>query len=334
MQTTQSTQKSLVAVEQKVMALEQSMAEMRQSMAEMKAERAMAPPKAPKKQRAPKAESGVPKEKKPPSEWNLFTTSTVAEMRQSGWQSFTSAEGVVWPRSRVGVVKNKKGEESEQYVYDGGIHDGKPPSPALGGMVRASYLKTQSNPDHKAKALAYRAELSDKRSVGSGSVSAPASGLDGEAPKKKGRGKMTDEQKAAAKVKREAKKAAAAAPAVLVEPEEEFAEAEEEAEAEAEEEAKTPLPSPSVGGGGSAPAPAVKKAVVLKRAPKKLDLTFKAWSFQSEKYYKNERGDLINANSEWVGRFDSSANTIDESIEQPDDLEDAFGKLADLLEDA
>ena len=326
MQTTQSTQKSLVAVEQKVMALEQSMAEMRQSMAELKAERAMAPPKAPKKQRAPKAESGVPKEKKPLSEWNLFIISTVAEMHQSGWESFTSAEGVAWPGSRLGVVKNKKGEESEQYVYDGGDHDGKPPSHRLGGMVRASYLKTQSNPDHKAKALAYRAELSDKRSVGSGSAS--ASGLDAEAPKKKGRGKMTDEQKAAAKVKREAKKAAAAAPAVLVEPEEEFA------EAEAEEEAKTPLPSPSVGGGGSAPAPAPKKAVVLKRAPKKLDLTFKAWSFQSEKYYKNERGDLINANSEWVGRFDASANTIDESIEQPDDLEDAFGKLADLLEEA
>jgi hypothetical protein len=101
---------------------------------------------------------------------------------------------------------------SEQYVYDGGEHDGKQPSPALGGMVRASALKAQSDPMAKAKAEAYKAKLAEKRSVGSASAS--PSDAEGVALKKAGRPKMTDEQKAAAKAKRDAKKAAEAVPSV------------------------------------------------------------------------------------------------------------------------
>jgi len=165
-------------------------------------------PKA-KKQKGSDAEEKVRKE---PNAWNVLISQTVAEMKQSGWQSWTDGKGLLWPASRSALVKNKSGAESKQYVYDGGDHDGKQPSPALGGMARASYLKQQSDPEAKAKAQAYQAKLAEKRSA-----SAPSSEAEAEAepatdaaPKKGGRPKMTEEQKAAAKLKREAKKAAPA----------------------------------------------------------------------------------------------------------------------------
>jgi len=97
-------------------------------------------PKKAKKVKKVKAEGSAaeaPKEKKPPSAWNLLVTQTVSEMKQGGWQSWTDAKGVVWPDSKMALVKG-----SEQHVFNGGTHDGKLPSPALGGMARASWLKT------------------------------------------------------------------------------------------------------------------------------------------------------------------------------------------------
>jgi hypothetical protein len=162
-----------------------------------------------KKVKGPPAEGAVAAEPalppKAPSAWNHLVSQTVTEMRKSGWESWTTVQGVVWPASKWALVKNKKGVESEAWVYDGGEHDGKQPSPALGGMLRASYLKTQSDPAAMAKALAYHAKLAEKRES-----SAATSDAEGGA-KKGGRPKMTEEQKAAAKLKREAKKAEAAA---------------------------------------------------------------------------------------------------------------------------
>ncbi len=92
-----------------------------------------------------KAAEKAKKEKRPPAPgvtaWNLLVTKTVSDMRQSGWESWTDAKGMLWPASKVATVKG-----AEQYVYDGGDHDGKPPSPALGGMLRASYLKSKGAP--------------------------------------------------------------------------------------------------------------------------------------------------------------------------------------------
>ena len=163
--------------------------------------------------KAAKAEGGSVKEKKPPTAWNLLVTSTVAEMKSNGWQSFTSSEGVVWPGSKWASVTDKKGAVSDQFVYASGEHEGKPPSPALGGMLRASYLKGQSDPEAKAKAEAHRAKIAEKRSVSSASASASAAEEPVAAPgaAKKTRAKMTEEQKAAAKAKRDAKKAALSA---------------------------------------------------------------------------------------------------------------------------
>jgi hypothetical protein len=315
--------------------LEQSMAEQMAAMAEMRKALGMgelALPGKVKKPRKSKASSAAsdagsaaePKEAKAPSAWNTLVASTVAEMKQSGWESWTDLKGVSWPASRRGTVKDKSGAEREAFVFDGGEHDGKEPSPALGGMVRASFLKAQSDPAAAEKARAYHAKLAEKRSAsastGSGEREEPVADAEG-APvaKKSGRPKMTDEQKAAAKVKREAKKAAeAAAPAAAPKAE---AEAEEDGEfSDAPEEAAAPAAAPV------APPPAPKKVVVMKPKavapppPKKLDLTFFPWTYDGKKYITNDRGDVIEPEEgQWVGRF--NGKSIDTSVPEPDDLE-------------
>ena len=286
--------------QQRMAELEQSVAELRQSVAELKAAPAPATAvKAKKPKKAPSAE-GEAKPPKAPSDWNRLYLQTVADMKENGWESWTDLNGKLWPPSKAekATVKDKKtGAESESYVFDGGEEDGKPPSPSLGGMVRASYLRSLTDPKAKAKAEAYHAKLAEKRSNSSVGSAAPEE-PEGEV-KKGGRPEMTEEQKAAAKVKREAKKAAAAAAA-------------------APEESTTPtLLSPMVGGGGSA-APA-KKAV--KKAVKQavvVDLNFRAWEHDGQSLFKNGRGDVLSEEHEWLGRFDGSE--IDESVPEPDDL--------------
>ena len=190
-------------------------------------------------------------------------------------------------------------------MYDGGEKtDGKTPSPALGGMVRASYLKAQTDPAALAKAQAYHAKLDEKRSaasasVGDGEKEAPVA--DAVQPKKAGRKPMTAEQKAEAAAKRAAAKALSAA----------------EKPAETEAEFTEPAEAP--------PAPAVtpKKAVFKKKAPpapKKVDLRFYDWEHNGKKYITNERGDVVSPDEGcWVGRFNGTI--IDESVAEPEDLE-------------
>lgn len=335
-----------MTIEQRVAALEQSMAEMRQSMSEQPVKPAKAP-KAPKATKAKKeaAEGDSDAAPRTPSAWNILVSQTVAEMKQSGWEGWTDLKGVAWPGSKQMEVKGV-----EQYVYDGGDHDGKQPSPALGGMVRASYLKAQTDPVAKAKAEAYHAKLAEKRSnasTGSGAKEEPVADAPEAGAKKGGRPKMTEEQKAAAKVKRDAKKAAA-----VVSEEAEMA-AEEEAFEEVEEDgAQTPVAAPpkaAVGGGGSAAAAAPKKPAAAavaetpkkpaaaaappapkKAAPaapkkaaaaKKVDLSLYPWSLDGTDYYTNDRKDVVTLAGEWVGRWNGV--TIDESIAEPADMADA-----------
>jgi hypothetical protein len=318
--------------------LEQSMAEQMAAMAEMRKALGMgelALPGKAKKARKSKASSAAsdagsaaePKEAKAPSAWNTLVASTVAEMKQSGWESWTDLKGVSWPASRRGTVKDKSGAEREAFVFDGGEHDGKEPSPALGGMVRASFLKAQSDPAAAEKARAYHAKLAEKRSAsastGSGEREEPVADAEG-APvaKKSGRPKMTDEQKAAAKVKREAKKAAEAA-APKAEPE-----AEEDGEfSDVPEEAAPPAPAaaPAPSAPPAPPAAQPKKVLMKPKAaapppPKKLDLTFFPWTYDGKKYITNDRGDVIEPEEgQWVGRF--NGKSIDTSVPEPDDLE-------------
>jgi hypothetical protein len=329
--------------EERIAALEQSVAELRQSIAHK-------PAKAPKQSKKAAAEGGAAAQPKParePTEWNTLVSRTVAEMKAGGWESWTDLKGVVWPASTLAPVKNKKGEETgaEQYVYDGGDHDGKPPSPALGGMVRASYLKTLSDPAAKAKAEAYHAKLAEKRSnasTGSGAREEPVADAPGAG--KKGR-KMTEEQKAAAKAKRDAKKATAAATVLAEEKELAADEAEAEAEDDFEEvdaEAQTPLPetsapTPLVFATAARPASAAAAAkskfpVGLPKlaggsmaairagvaAQKKMDLTLTPWTFKGKKYLTNDRKDVVTEDLEWVGRF--NGGSIDKSVAEPADM--------------
>ena len=164
----------------------------------------------PKAKKEPKPEGEAGTEPKKPSAWTLFVGQTVAEMKQSGWEAFKSADGrTVWPASR---------REAEQYVYDGGEHDGKPPSHSRGGMVRASYLRAQQNPEAAARSKAYRTALAEKRSdppamVGGGGGSIPSDAESGSLePKKAGRPKMTEEQKAAAAAARAEKRSTGSTP--------------------------------------------------------------------------------------------------------------------------
>ena len=175
--------------------------------------------KAKKSKKAEKAEKASDAQKAPTA-WNVLVTQTVSEMKQSGWESWTDLKGTVWPASLSVLMKNKTGLESEQFVFSSGEHEGKQPSPALGGMARASYLKAQSDPEHAAKVSAYHAKLAEKRSAAASVAS--AEGSDAEAApvavKKSGRPPMTEEQKAAAKLKRAIKKAAEAEAAASAPP--------------------------------------------------------------------------------------------------------------------
>jgi hypothetical protein len=243
-----------------------------------------------------------------------------------GWPAWTDLKGVQWPASRRSAVKDKSGAEREAHVYDGNpvataegataiVTDGKEPSQALGGMVRASFLKAQSDPEAEAKARKYHAKLAEKRSASSmGSAEKGEPVADAEdapvapAPKKRGPKPMTPEQKAEAKAKREAKKAAA----VTAEP-----------EAEAEEFSEVPEAAPAAAPAKPAPAPVQKKKISIAGAPapKVVDLSFFSWTHGGEDYFTNDRGDVVSTEFEWVGRFDGTK--IDGSAPEPADLADA-----------
>jgi hypothetical protein len=241
-----------------------------------------------------------PKAAKAPSAWNVLVAETVADMKQNGWTSWTDLKEVVWPGSRSATVKDKSGSERSAFVFDGGLHDGKEPSPALGGMVRASYLKAQTDPEAAAKARKYHEKLAEKRSAASGSVGEAEPIVDAEeapAKKKAGRPKMTDEQKAEAKAKKEAK-------------------------AEKPETAAVPAPEPAAAPAAPATPPAKKSLIQPKAPAKKLDLSFIAWEHKGVMYITNDRGDVVNPDDgTWVGRFDGT--DIDETVPEPSDLEAA-----------
>jgi hypothetical protein len=209
----------------------------------------------------------------------------MTEMKQSGWESWTDLKGVTWPASRRGQVKDKSGAEHEAYVYDGGEHDGKEPSPALGGMVRASYLKAQSE-GTVAQKTRKNAELPQVEEASAES-------------KKGGRPKMTAEQKAAAKAKREAKKASAAAPA-----------AEPIDLTSGIPEGWAELTEPK--------AKAVKAPKPKAPKPKPLDLSVYETEIDGNRYYTNDRGDIITIEGEWFGRL--VGGKIDTNVEEPIDL--------------
>jgi hypothetical protein len=166
-------------------------------------------------------------------------------------------------------------------------------------MVRASYLKAQSEGKvaekmrKNAEAL-LKAEVVELEVVAEEASAAPSA-----EGKKGGRPKMTAEQKAAAKAKREAKKASAAAPSA--EPIDLTAGLPEGWAELTEPKAKAV----------KAPKPKAPK-------PKPLDLSVYETEIEGNRYYTNDRGDIITMEGEWFGRL--VGGKIDTSVDEPADL--------------
>jgi hypothetical protein len=293
--------------------MEKACAEIRKTLGLSELSAPSAPAKKPRAKKAPEP-SG---EKAPPTGWNLIIANTVEEMKTSGWPEWTDADGVLWPASRLDTVTDKKGNSTEAYVFDGGDHDGKPPSRALGGMKRASFLKNQNSPEGVEKAKAYRAKLAEKRaasSTGSAEKKEPVAD-DEEVAEKPKRKPQSEETKKAAAEKRaatKAKKAAEAAEAPAVAP---------VADAEIEDlEPEVSAPEPEVAAPLTIVAPVVKKAKIAPKPKKEIDLFLDPWTHEGEEYYKNERGDVMNLDGDWVGHW--NGKVLDESAPEPADFED------------
>jgi len=254
------------------------------------------------KPRAKKSKPEGEKADRPPSAWNIFLKETVDDMKANGWPAWTGLDGVNYGAAEKATLKDKSGAEREAWVYSDGPFKGKEVTPAQGGMTRASFLKAESDPAAKAKALAWQAKLAEKKAASAGSSTA-ASGDEAESAEKKPRKPQSEETKAAAALKRAANKAAKAA-----------------------------APPAAVGGGGSVAAPAAippppigKPKMVISRPPvaakKTVDLSFYPWEHKGVDYYTNDRSDVVSTEFDWVGRFDGKE--IDETVEAPEDLGDA-----------
>jgi len=290
-------------------AIEQNLSQLRRALETIEPAKASAEPVKASAKAAKASANAEPKEPRAPTAWNVLVQSTVADMRQNGWESWTDAKGTVWPASRRGPIKDKSGGQSEGFVYDGGENDGKSPSPALGGMLRASYIKSQSEPAPSAKAVEpsadkpkkagrppmtaeQKAEAAAKRAAAkaeSGSESAA------EQPKKAGRPPMTAEQKAAAAAKRAEKKAAKAAK-------------------DSASEAESVHTCSGVPDGW---AELMGEKVVVKAK----DLSFYPFVYEGKSLLMNDRGDVVDPEEGvWVGRL--SNGLIDTTVEEPADIEE------------
>ena len=60
-------------------------------------------------------------------------------------------------------------------------------------------------------------------------------------------------------------------------------------------------------------------------APANFSLKFESFSYEGEDCWQNERGDTLNPEGDWMGRF--AAGKLDTTVEQPEDLEAAIAEL-------
>ena len=305
--------------------MEKACAEIRKTLGLSELSAPSAPAKKPRAKKAPEP-SG---EKKAPSDWDVLLANTIEDMKASGWPEWTDADGVLWPASRLDTVTDKKGNSTEAYVFDGGDHDGKPPSRALGGMKRASFLKAQADPAAAEKAKAYRAKLAEKRaasSTGSAEKKEPVADetveSEDEKPKRKPQSEETKKAAAEKRAATIAKKAAEAAAAVAAAAQEDVI---EDVESEAEPADAEPEPVKVVAKVTPKPAPVAAPKKIIKTAPKAakkpVSLVMVEWVHEEELYKKNERGDVADMDGNFFGHWDGKE--IDESASQPADWDNA-----------
>ena len=233
-----------------------------------------------KAERSDSEAEGEPKEKKPPSAWIVFSVRVQKQLRAAE-EGLDKAE-----KTKVGTMNQFAGHlwgQKKEWADE---------------EITAAW-DGYTPPEVSKQTLEGKSKRSGASSTGSGEAGEPVAD---EVKAPKPRKPQSEETKAAAALKRAATKAAKAAKAAKPE-------APEAAEAEAEAVEVSPP--------AAAPLPKAKAKITPK--PKKVDLALDPWSHDGEEYYKNERGDVLSTDGEWVGRWTGSA--IDTSAPEPEDFD-------------
>lgn len=247
---------------------------------------------APKSKRAAKETpepSGEPKEKRQASAWILFSSKQVQPVIRAIEESLDKSE-----KSKVGTINQFAGQlwgQKKDWTAEEITE------------AWSSFIP----PEVSKQTLDGKSKRSGS-STGSAAAAEPVADESGAGEKKK-RKPQSEETKAAAAIKRAATKAAKSA----------------SSSSDAEEVADKV--NPMQGGGGNSeempadmpkPTPPPKKANF---APKKkvVDLLLDPWQYEGKELLKNERGDVMTADGEWVGTWDGKK--IDESAPEPADFD-------------
>ena len=249
-----------------------------------------------------KAADGAPKAPKAPNAWIVFSSKVSEVLKAAGIATGAATVSKQFASS----LKDLKpyAEWTDEAIVE----------------AWSTWEKPEQSKSGKAKAESAAASASE-----SGSESATEGGAAAPKKERKKPAPLTEEQKAAKKAKaaatKAAKKAAAAAGPVLP------ASADASAEAsEAEEEAVTA--SPAVTAAVPAPIPAAPpsppKSTAKKVAPKAYTIE-QLTDFEDEveidgeNYGRNIRGDMVDSEFNFVGRWDAKAKKLDRSAGAPAD---------------
>ena len=283
-----------------------------------------APTKGRKKKVLAEGETTAEKPKRPLNAWFQFTARVRALI-----QTFEEASGAPkQARMPAMTVQMFASHLKEQKAYDAWTDE--EITEALTGWEAPTL----------SKQAAKRAEtLSDSGSVTSSAPSEPATPSEAAAPSEATA--PTEKPKKAKKAVKKADEPVVAAPAPVVAPVPEPALAEKPkqekkalsaaakkaAEPAAEPVAEKPkkakkqskkaaaADSDAESAADEQPAPAPAPAALV------LDLKFRSWTHNGQDYYKNERGDVISTEMEWVGLWNGKA--LNETAPEPEDLAEA-----------
>ena len=282
MSSTQSINQSVI---EQLTAMEAACAAIRKTLGLAELSVAVPAPKARKtKAKAERSDSeaeGEPKEKKPPSAWIVFSVRVQKQLRAAE-EGLDKAE-----KTKVGTMNQFAGHlwgQKKEWADE---------------EITAAW-DDYTPPEVSKQTLEGKSKRSGASSTGSGEAGEPVAD---EVKEKKPRKPQSEETKAAAALKRAATKAAKAAKP----------EAPEASGAEAEAEVVEVSPPAAA----AAPPPKAKAKITPK--PKKVDLALDPWSHDGEEYYKNERGDVLSTDGEWVGRWTGAA--IDTTVPEPEDFD-------------
>lgn len=280
-----STQNFQTTVTAELAALRAENAEMKTMLKEILAQPPQSAPAASKKTKKAKPEpSGEPKEKKAPSAWIVFSSQQVQKLIRAAEEGMEKSE-----KSKVGTVNQFAGQlwaQKKEWSDE---------------EITAAWA--EFTPPEVSKQEAAGKSKRSGSSTGSAAAAEPVADAP-DAGEKKARKPQSEETKKAAAEKRAATKAKKAAEAAA-------APAAEEAEEQAADE-----PAP-------APAPVAEKpkakAKITAKPKKVVDLALDAWSHDGTEYLKNERGDVLTMDGEWVGLWDGK--TINTAAPEPADFE-------------